>query len=160
MWIFIHWVQNSFRYTKLRYRAFWFKELFECTASLTVAGPQTRDLRPCLQQHLWYVANLWGWHTKVIQQVQGPWGAPTRTGSSFCEGVTTPITGFKIRFSLAHKAIWCLTVYYGMDGQAFHSVYGSSGSDPLDWGEIFQVKFQWHIGVVREFNDYSRPPDW
>ncbi len=37
--------------TKLRYRACWLEELFECTASLTVAGPQTHDLQPCLQQH-------------------------------------------------------------------------------------------------------------
>jgi len=81
----------------------------------------------------------------VIQQVQGPWGAPTRTGSSFCEGVTAAITGFKIRFSLTHKAIWCLTVYYDMDGQTFHSVHGSSGPDPLA-GEtevkIFKLNFK------------------
>lgn len=47
-------------YTKLQYRAFWVEELLECTASLTIAGPQTHDLQPCLQQHLWYVSNLWG----------------------------------------------------------------------------------------------------
>jgi hypothetical protein len=76
--------------------------------------------------------------TKLIQ-VQGPWGAPTRTGTSFCEGVTTAITGFKIRFSLTHKAIWCLIIYYGMDGQAFHSVHGSWQADPLA-GET-QVNF-------------------
>jgi hypothetical protein len=60
------------------------------------------------------------------------------------KGVTTPITGFKIRFSLTHKAIWCLTVYYGMDGQAFHSVHGSSRSDPIA-GEtevnVFKLNF-------------------
>ncbi|CAK9235837.1 unnamed protein product [Sphagnum troendelagicum] len=69
--------------------------------------------------------------TKLIQ-VQGPWGAPTRTGWSFCEGVTAAITGFKISFSLTHKAIWGLRVYYDlMDGQAFHSDHGSWATDPL-----------------------------
>jgi hypothetical protein len=46
--------------------------------------------------------------------------------------VTAAITGFKISFSLTHKAIWGLSVYYDMmDGQAFHSAHGSWGTDPL-----------------------------
>jgi hypothetical protein len=89
-------------------------------------------------------------------QILGPWGSPPTSGNSFCDyhGGATHITGFTIKYSTTHKAIWGLTVNYVVRGQPFQDAHGSQSGNPeaceteVKFPHItFQCQYSSNMGV-------------